>query len=211
MIATLRRPFAACICSACSRARICSITMRRDFDSGWAIKISRAFVEKMSLGWVPFTRLASSAASCCLPLPGGPEIKYAWASLSCSWARRKHSSAAVREKAISDFRCLMSDVRWFAQRGKARQNDLPNLVLDYVRVARAVDQHHAIWFARGQVSISPTNSLMEFGGLLFHPIGPARFLHSRFGRRCIDVEHERNVGNAIVHGESVQPFDELWI
>src|SRR5207245_8010439 len=178
MIATLRRELLARICSACSRRRICSITIRRDFDSGRATKISRALAEKTSPTGVPFTRLASFAASCCLPLPGGPEIKYAWASLSCSWARRKHSSAAVREKAISDFRCLMFDVRCFAQRGKARQNDLPNLVLDYVRVARAVDQHHAIWFARGQVSISPTNSLIEFGELLFHPIGPPRFLHS---------------------------------
>ena len=75
MIATLRRALLARICSACSRPRICSITMRRDFDSGRAMKISRALAEKTSPTGVPFTRLARSAASCCFPLPGGPEIK----------------------------------------------------------------------------------------------------------------------------------------
>ena len=74
-IATLRRPLLARICKACSRSRICSITIRRDFDSGLATKISRAFAEKTSTAGVPLTRLARSAASCCFPLPGGPEIK----------------------------------------------------------------------------------------------------------------------------------------
>ena len=75
IIATLQRPAEARICSACSRARTCSITMRRDFDSGSATKISRALAEKTSPGSVPFTRLANSAASRRFPLPGDPEIK----------------------------------------------------------------------------------------------------------------------------------------
>ena len=45
--------------------------MRRDFDSGRAMKISRALAEKTSLAAVPLTKLASSAASNSLPLPGG--------------------------------------------------------------------------------------------------------------------------------------------
>jgi len=58
--------------------------MRRDFDSGPAMKISRAFAEKTSFTGVPLTRLATSAASACLPLPGGPVIKYACATRFCS-------------------------------------------------------------------------------------------------------------------------------
>ena len=84
MIATFRRLFAARICSVCSNSRICSIEMRRDLDSGPAMKISRAFAEKTSFTGVPLTRLATSAASACLPLPGGPVTKYACARRFCS-------------------------------------------------------------------------------------------------------------------------------
>src|SRR4029077_727547 len=97
--------------------------MRRDFDSGRATKISRAFDEKTSFAGVPFTKLASSAARASLPLPGAPVIRYACASRFWSWARRKNSSAVVRAKAISS-------ARYFGQQRKARAQFSPDLFFD---------------------------------------------------------------------------------
>ena len=51
------------------------MTIRRDFDSGRAMEISRALAEKTSVTGVPLTRLAKCAARVSLPLPGGPVIK----------------------------------------------------------------------------------------------------------------------------------------
>jgi hypothetical protein len=53
------------------------MTILLDLDSGSATKISRALAEKTSLGSIPLTTLASSAAKARLPLPAGPEIRYA--------------------------------------------------------------------------------------------------------------------------------------
>ena len=76
MIATFRR----CICRShlqrvLQLADLLQLTMRRDFDSGRAMKTSRALAEKTSLVGVPLTKLVSSAASTSLPLPDGPVIK----------------------------------------------------------------------------------------------------------------------------------------
>ena len=74
-IATFRRPSVARICSACSSARTCSMTIRRDFDSGSATKVSRAAPVKTSSGLLPFTRWTNFAASKRFPLPGAPEMR----------------------------------------------------------------------------------------------------------------------------------------
>ena len=73
IMATFRRPGGARICKACSRLRICSVTMRRDFDSGSAIKTSCARLEKTLFGSMSLTRPTRSAARARLPLPGAPE------------------------------------------------------------------------------------------------------------------------------------------
>src|SRR5215467_7477340 len=191
MIATLRRPSAARIWSACSNARICAVTMRRDFDSGRAIKTSRALAEKISAFGVPLTKLANSVARTFLPLPGPPVIRYACASRFCSWARRKNSNAVARGKAISNVRSL-------CQHRKTRAEDLPNLFLDIVDIAGAVDQNDPLWLTRRELAIPAANALIKFGGLLFHPISFARLtLHPRSSSGSVDIEHESDVRDII--------------
>src|SRR5262245_27836252 len=54
--------------------------------------------------------------------------------------------------------------------------------------------------------------LVEFGGLLLHPISFAQLtLHSRLSCGRIDVEHESDVWNAIADGEGIQALDDLAI
>src|SRR5206468_8825934 len=142
--------------------------MRRDFDSGRAMKISRALFEKTSLVAVPLTKLASSAASASLPLPGAPVIRYACASRFCSWARRKNSSAVVRAKAISRIRCL-------CQHRKTRRKRFPNLSFDLVDVARAIDHDNALGVVRREVAIPFADAHIKYGGLLFPPFSFASF------------------------------------
>src|SRR4030095_8040973 len=179
--------------------------MRRDFDSGRAMKTSRALAEKTSLVAVPLTKLASSAASNSLPLPGVPVIRYACASRFCSWARRKNSSAVVRAKGISRIRCL-------CQHRKTRRKRFPNLFFDLVDVARAIDHDDALWLVLRELAISSANTLLKFGGLLFHPIRFAWLtLHSRLSSRSSDIEHESNVRYAIPHGERIHAPAHLAI
>src|SRR4030095_1718689 len=179
--------------------------MRRDFDSGRAMKTSRALAEKTSLVAVPLTKLASSAASNSLPLPGVPVIRYACASRFCSWARRKNSSAVVRAKGISRIRCL-------CQHRKTRRKRFPNLFFDLVDVARAIDHDNALGLVRREVAISFADTLIKFGGLLFHSISFAWLtLHSRLGSSSIDIEHESDVRYAIADDERIQALDHLGI
>src|SRR6266404_5147105 len=179
--------------------------MRRDFDSGRAIKTSRALVEKTSLVAVLLTKLASSAASNSFPLPGAPVIRYACASRFCSWARRKNSSAVVRAKAISRIRCL-------CQRRKTRRKRFPNLFFDLVDFARAIDHDNALGPVRREVAISFADTLIKFGGLLFHPIRFAWLtLHSRLSSSSIHIEHESDVRYAIADDERIHALDHLAI
>src|SRR5207302_10327336 len=46
-----------------------------------------------------------------------------------------------------DVRCSTFDVRCFREQWKPRTECFPNLVLDLVRAARAVDQHNSAWVA----------------------------------------------------------------
>src|SRR6266576_272970 len=179
--------------------------MRRDFDSGRAIKTSRALAEKTSLVAVPLTKLASSAASNSLPLPGAPVIRYACASRFCSWARRKNSSAVVRAKAISRIRCL-------CQHRKTRRKRFPNLFFDLVDIARAIDHDNALRLVRREVAISFADTLVKFDGLLFHPIRFAWLTpHSRISSRSMDIEHESNIRYAIADDERIHAPDHLAI
>src|SRR5262249_4254635 len=63
----------------------------------------------------------------------------------------------------------------------------------------------------GQISISASNAFIKLSGLFFHSIGPAWFLHSRFGRRSIYIEYECNVRDAITHCERVQALDHFAV
>src|SRR6476660_8708329 len=174
--------------------------IRRDFDSGRAMKTSRALDEKTSLVGVPLTKLVSSAASTSLPLPGGPVIRYACASRFCSWARRKNSSAIVRTKAISR-------IRYLCQHRKTRRKRFPNLLFNLVDIARAIFHDYPLGLARRELAISFANPLIKFGRLLFHPISFAWLtLHSRLGSRSIDIEHESDVRYAIRDGECIHTF-----
>src|SRR5207244_9394793 len=156
-------------------------------DSRQAIKTSRALAEKTSLVGVPLTKLASSAASNSLPLPGAPVIRYACASRFCSWARRKNSSAVVRAKAISRIRCL-------CQHRKTRRKRFPNLLFDLVDVAGGIDRDNALWLVRREVAISFADTLVKFGGLLFHPIRFASLTpHSVRRSRSLHREPEHGV------------------
>ncbi len=65
---------------------------------------------------------------------------------------------------------------------------------------------------RREVAISFANTLIKFGGLLFHPIRFAWLtLHSRLSSRSIDIEHESDVRDAIADGERIQALDHLAI
>ena len=58
---------------------------------------------------------------------------------------------------------------------------------------------------RRELAISFANTLIKFGGLLFHPIRFAWLtLHSRLSSRSIDIEHESDVRYAIADGERIQ-------
>ena len=65
---------------------------------------------------------------------------------------------------------------------------------------------------RRELAISFADTLIKFGGLLFHPISFAWLtLHSRLSSRSIDIEHESDVRNAIADGERIQSLDHLAI
>src|SRR6266446_8071085 len=88
----------------------------------------------------------------------------------------------------------------------------PDVVLDLVRVARAVDQHDAIWFARCQVAISSPNTLIKLSRFLFHSIRPARLLlHSRFRCGGVDIEDESDIRNAVADHNCIQALDHFAI
>ncbi len=77
----------------------------------------------------------------------------------------------VREKG-------MSGLRICAERWKTRAKHLPDLILDLIRVTRAIDQDNAIWLTRAKVAICLANALVKLLGFLLHPILSTRFLHS---------------------------------
>jgi len=63
-----------------------------------------------------------------------------------------------------------------------------------------------------ELAISFADTLIKFGGLLFHPVGLAWFtLHSRFSSRSIDIQHERDVRDAIADSERIQALNYLAI
>ncbi len=79
-------------------------------------------------------------------------------------------------------------------------------------IARTIDQDNALWLVRRELAISFANTLIKFGGLLFHPISFAWLtLHSRLSSRSIDIEHESDVRDAIADGERIQALDHLAI
>jgi len=106
----------------------------------------------------------------------------------------------------------MLDVRRFGEDRKSGRKFFPDLVLDFVRAVRAVDQHDSAWVVRSDYTISFPNPLIKFGRLLFHTISfAARALHSRLRSRGIDVEHECDIREAIAHRERVQALNHLAI
>src|SRR5213596_603819 len=99
-----------------------------------------------------------------------------------------------------------------SQLWKTRAKHCPDLVLDLVRFARAVDQHDAIWFARCQVAISSPNALIKLSRLLFHSIRRARLLlHSRFRCGGVDIEDESDIRDAIADHKCIQALDHFAI
>ena len=92
-----------------------------------------------------------------------------------------------------------------------RQKDLPDLVLDLIHVARAIDQHNPAGFACGQLPITFANLFVKLRRLLLHPVRLARFLHSFLSRRSINVEYKGNVRDAIARSERIETIDHRAI
>jgi len=105
----------------------------------------------------------------------------------------------------------MFDVRCFSQSRKTRAKHFPDLILDLICVARALDQHDSIWCARSKLAVCFANTLIKLSGLLFHPVDPARLLHSRLRSYSIDIQHESDFRHAIADRKHIQALDHFAI
>jgi hypothetical protein len=76
--------------------------------------------------------------------------------------------APFRRFAVSPFCSQFS-----AGSGKMRETRaecFPDLILDLVDIAGAIDQDDALWLVRRKLAVSFANTLVKFCRLLFHPI-----------------------------------------
>src|SRR5215217_212096 len=105
----------------------------------------------------------------------------------------------------------MFGVRFLFEHWKARAKPFPNFVLDFVYIARTVDQHDATSFSRGEYAVSFANTFIKFSRLLFHSIGAARLSHSRLCRSSINIKHESKVWDAIADCKGIEALDHFAV